>query len=551
MRLSFDILSHKKSLSAIIWLVALTLSLTLEMVPYAQVVELLTLGMVSILAIVISVGLLSVQLAASEYTPLAVRSKNNHSFIFKYFLIFTVAISFSVLSYILISSTLPSESLRTELPLQLGTGLIFATSISVNAFAVLTIQDLFDDALSAIDRETILENVSGEVGIDSIIEYINERNSEGDAVRHPLLVIYIMAKEKLTEGDTHGSREAINHLTNTTKNILTKSQDYTNSTITEDGMKDLFQFWTDLGNLSVERDMRTIVWYWEDSFQDILKNSLENAPAQVVESALSTYREVTERVIHEIGLGDNPDQLLCILKKSINQERWDVFGSVLSTSHSITVHSLEERNQRFSDDSEDLLDEMFDSWGMILESDISDEKMQEFSEQFDENISEYIDIFSNRLELHNIELMESHSYYVSNLEDIGVIAANNGSMPTVKIVSSMLLDLFLSTRNPKRTGAITYQVSQEKYAETILKICEAGGRETIEHLFSEIGDLPRLELEEGDSKLDAWDELASELDEKKDDQYVRYNGYYRGRDILQELLEELAEEADIKFEPNG
>lgn len=365
---NYGLLQFKKSLATISTVVTLALSLNLEGVPYLSILELLILGMASILAIVISVGLLSVQLAASEYTPLVVRSKNNYSYIFKYFLIFIFSISFSLLSYLLISSTIPSESLRSELPLQLGASVFFATSVGIAVFAILTIQDIFEDTLSAIDRENILENISSEVSIEDVSDYLVKRESEGDAVRHPLLVVYIMAKEKLNEGDTHGCRESINHLTKATQNILLETENRDNTAVSEDGMKDLFEFWTDLGYLSVENDMRTISWYWISSFHKVMNTCLENAPAKIVERALSTYREVTLRIVAEIGLGDEPDELLYILEKSINKDRWDIFESSLSTSHAIISQGLRDR---FSESSEELLNELFDSWGRVLEADIS------------------------------------------------------------------------------------------------------------------------------------------------------------------------------------
>lgn len=178
-------------------------------------------------------------------------------------------------------------------------------------------------------------------------------------------------------------------------------------------------------------------------------------------------------------------------------------------------------------------------------------RKKSLSEQYDEYISEYIDSFSNPYEMHNIELMSSHRYFVSNIESIGITAAENNSTDAVKISTSILLDLFLSTRNPQRTGAITNQVSKDRYSEALSNISDAGGKEAIESLFSEIGDLPRLELEEGDSKIEAYGDLVSDLDEQEDWQFVRFNEYYLGRDILQELLDELAQETNIEFKSNS
>lgn len=527
-------------------------SFILTDVPYQAILELMILGTASILAIVISVGLLSVQLAATQYTPLVVRASNSYSYILDYFWRFIFAITVTLVSYTIMLSSSPSFFPPVDQSLiRLGTSLLFGLAAGSVTFAIVSIQDMFNEAISTIDRNYILKSISSDIGLDDLREYKDERAAEGSTARHPTLVIYTMAKNAIVEGNTHASREAINHLNKATKNILECFKEQGRHSYTdEDLMKELFDFWESLGSLSIESDMRTVSWYWIGSFNSVIESCFSYGPSSVIKQSLHTYQIVAVKVISEMGLGDNHEQLLKFLRESIDKKRWDSYSTSLSTSNSIIQQAVKKHDQRFSNEIEPLLNEFFCSWHEVIESGLSESDIKRLSKQYDEILEEFIDLFSNPYELHSIELMDSHPYFVSKLETTGKTAAIMESEEAVKIITSILIDLFLSTRNPQRGGSIMNQVSRERYADTISVIADAGGRDAIKDVFQQFGELPRLELNEGDSRIEGYSELATELEGFNDWYFVRYNEFYLGRDIMQELIGELAEEVGIEFETN-
>lgn len=530
--------------------VTFLITYVLNDVPYQRILELLVLGTSSILAIVISVGLLSVQLAATQYTPLVVKTKKNYSYVLDYFWRFIFAIVTILVSYLIVSSSSPDIVPTNSRLNKAGASIIFGIAVGITAFAIISIQDLFDKTLSAIDRNNILENISSSVTAGDVKEYIDKKNSEGSTVRHPTLLIYTMAKNSIEEANTHASREALNHLKKGTENILnTTMKEDVIEVIEKDGMKDLFEFWEDLGVLSIENNMRTIVWFWIDCFDSVIEVCFSNSPEVVVENALQTYEKITVRVISEIGLGDEPKKLLSFLQELTDQNRWDLLDSALSSSSSIIQRSIQEQNKRFTDETEKLLDVFFESWCEVLENSTTED--DGIPEKYDSSLSEFIDLFSNPIDVHDIELMASHPYLVTKLGEVGETAAKEGADETVKIVVSILVDLFVSTRNPQRTGALMSQVSQEEYVEVLEMINDAGGVEATADLFHDLETLPRLEIGEDDSAFEAYSDLTSEIGEGEDWHFVRFNGFYRGRDVIQELIGELADEANIDFEPKS
>ena len=535
-------------ISAVVGIVIFIFSLVLENIPFLSVLEILILGSATILAIVVSVGLLSVQLAATEYTPLVVRSKSSYSYILTYFWRFIFAIVVGLISYLLISSSFPPIAEYVFL-LEFGPPVLFGITVGTVAYATISIKDLYNETLSAIDRKQILERVSSDISIKDISKYIAEKRREDSAVSHPFIIIYTMGKKSIEEEDTHASKEIISQLTTTTKKIISEiDSEEQYRLVEEEGLADLFDFWRDIGALAVENEMRAVAEYWIDSFSSVLESCFEHAPTTVVVQSLSTYEEVVERKISAMGLSDDPADSFGLLQQSLTSNRLDVQDSVLSVGETLIRSAIETNHNRFSEEVGKILDEYFESWENFVSSDMTRSEKEEMSERYSETLSEVIDLFSNPLEMHNIELMGSHSYLVEQLEEIGKTAANNDSPESVRMVVSIIVDLYLSTRNPKRTGAITNKVSKERYAEVISSIANEGRDNAVDEVFTKFSSLPEIDMSEYDSNLKAYSDLNDLIDETEDWNFVEFIDFYRGRKVIQDLLEELAEEADIECE---
>lgn len=130
---------------------------------FSSLFQVLALTQASLLAIIVSVGLLSVQIAANQFTPLIGRRFEEGQFLTSTILRFGASIALALIAMLLIPELYP---LAGRLPL-FGRVLLVAAGVGGATFSFLSVINVKDDMLNYLNPESLLDDLLEHVSFEA------------------------------------------------------------------------------------------------------------------------------------------------------------------------------------------------------------------------------------------------------------------------------------------------------------------------------------------------------------------------------------------------
>ncbi|WP_267643712.1 hypothetical protein [Haloarchaeobius amylolyticus] len=253
--------------------------------PAAATLRTLVLAQASLLAIVVSVSLLSIQVAG-DATPLVsyiYRSRGYQDIIARFGLSIVVSLAlFGVVG-----------ALGGGLPQGIAVGL----GVALAAWSFLALLAVENRLLAFIDPEPVLEELVDAVSFERFDRFDSDRVERGVVGRNPVLEIYQLARRKLDSYDEYGALRAVVALDRATVRIIegyaaTPPEGRADSL---DSLHKLFDYWDQIAAAAVEDGaddvLHAIVDAEATAAITAIEHELPDVPVHAVE-ALGRFRRL-------------------------------------------------------------------------------------------------------------------------------------------------------------------------------------------------------------------------------------------------------------------
>jgi len=246
----------------------------------AGVFEVLIIGQASLLAIVLSVSLLSVQVSTTQYAPLLSRVYRNGTFN-------TIMTKFGI-------SILVALGFRTSISLMNGIGVGVALGLSAG-LAAWSFQALFaleEELLSFLNPDPILDELVSETSLSRYRAFTDTHREEGRVARNPLLEIFQITRTAVEQNDNYSALRAVDALEQATKRLIDDLATLppAEQRAAMESVHRLFDYWIQISRLTAQRGA-----------DDVLHALIEGLERIGERTRDETVPEITARVVTALG----------------------------------------------------------------------------------------------------------------------------------------------------------------------------------------------------------------------------------------------------------
>lgn len=257
-----------------------------------EVLEVLVLGQASLLGIVLSVSLLSVQISTNQYAPQLSRVYRGGTFN-------TIMSSFAI-------SILFALSLRTGLPLlsDLQIALVVGVSTGLAAWSFEALFTLEQRLLGFLNPDPILDELIADVSLSRYRAFTDRHREEGRMARNPLLEIFQIARTALEQNNNYIALRAVEALEEATHKII-----------------------TDIGALTAEQQRstttsthRVILHALIDGLRNIGEQTLEQTQSEITCHVVQAVGRACERIHESRRLETRYTESLSVFTQADNDE---------------------------------------------------------------------------------------------------------------------------------------------------------------------------------------------------------------------------------------
>ncbi|WP_411964341.1 hypothetical protein [Haloferax sp. YSMS24] len=521
------------------------LLLVLPAEPLSSLFQVLALAQASLLAIIVSVGLLSVQIAASQFTPLIGRRFEEDNFLTGTILRFGVSIGLALIAMLLIPVLYSVPGQRSTI----GQILLVGGGVGAATYSFLSVINVKDDMLAYLNPESLLDDLLEAVSFEAYRRFSEELKENGHTARSPVLEIFQMGQRAFEDNDNHTAIYAIDTLSQASRKILVE---YSN--LDEDERKevrfhhqDLFEYWERLIDSAVERGTDKTLYQIVLSQKEIAISAAELHESSLGSKAANTLEYLCKQAYERDRLEKSYyARFKHILDASIEHD-----VPVLAISTSIYMKWLalfitrdfESEGERRSRE-ERVVDTLFgyirDTWSKVFEekSDLVEQgKYRDVHDQFEEEINHYVST-----------CWAFDRPYPSNLESdltaVAISAAENDEQWAVSRFTRMIVELWVVTER-----------QEVLRINDLARIIDSGGREGVNDAFEYILSYDYLDERDACDRLimteDGWDEKLTGWEAKSYDNVVehiaRLNSISGFREQVIELREQVSERYETSF----
>lgn len=447
----------------------------------SQLFETLAVAEASLLAIIVSVGLLSVQISATRYTPLIGRRFMEQQFLSGTILLFGIAISISLLSMILIP-TVATTYLIGEVAVAVFTFI----GVGVATVAFSSLLSTKDHALEYLDPRTLLEDLENDVSFEDYRSF-SEQSPEIDEKpqRSPVLEIFQIGQTAFEDKDGDTALQAIHSLYSATMKILREYADIDPAERRQNiqfRQQDLFSYWKRLIDAAVDHGPDTPLHRIRKSQREIgifaAKNGIQSSGREAAKTLQYLSEETFEADRLEKGYYAD---FSSILQAGIENEADRMVGSTITYMQHFAFTLRKELGSEFDLYTEAgmALDTIFatyrDNWKHVFaesSSNMGDGPYRKMYKAFEENISHYL----TTSWLHDLAYPPDIE---SDIAAVAVTAAEHNQQWAVSRLTRMLIELWVIVGHDKKL-----------YYNDLARIMDAGGSEGVEDAFEAIRQYP-------------------------------------------------------------
>lgn len=213
--------------------------------PAQQLFETLVIAQASLLAIVISVSMMSMQVSTNQFAPQLSQLYRESSF--------NAIITRFGLSILLDLAlfALPTPWLGQTVVRAFIVGLV----VGVASWAFVALLDIEDRLLVFLNPDPVLSSLVDSVSFERYHHFSVERREEGQLARNPILEIFQLAQTSLEQRDNYSALRAVDALDEATEQLLAEyaalSEDRQQETAPD--IHKLFDYWNRVADLAIER----------------------------------------------------------------------------------------------------------------------------------------------------------------------------------------------------------------------------------------------------------------------------------------------------------
>ncbi len=243
------------------------LSLVPSSFPAQQLFETLAIAQASLLAIVISVSMMSMQVSTNRFAPQLSQLYRESSF--------NAIIARFGLSILLNLALFAVPTTWTNLP---STRAIIVGGVTgVAAWAFVSLLEIEERLLVFLNPDPVLESLVGTVSFDRYHAFSVNRREEGQVARNPILEIFQIAQTSLEQRDNYSALRAIDALDDATERLLSGYAELPaeDQRETEPSVHKLFDYWNRIADLAVEWGSDDVLHAIVDAEQSIGQKALD------------------------------------------------------------------------------------------------------------------------------------------------------------------------------------------------------------------------------------------------------------------------------------
>lgn len=213
--------------------------------PAQELFETLVIAQASLLAIVISVSMMSMQVSTNRFAPQLSRLYRESSFnaiIWR----FGLSILLNLALFALPTPWVGRVPVRAVV-----VGLV----VGVASWAFVALLDIEDRLLVFLNPDPVLSSLVDSVSFERYHDFSVERREEGQVARNPILEIFQMAQTSLEQRDNYSALRAVDALEEATEQLLAGyaalSEERQQETARD--IHKLFDYWNRVADLAIER----------------------------------------------------------------------------------------------------------------------------------------------------------------------------------------------------------------------------------------------------------------------------------------------------------
>ena len=509
---------------------------------FSSLFQVLALAQASLLAIIVSVGLLSVQIAANQFTPLIGRRFEEDQFLTSTILRFGASIALALIAMLLIPELYP---LAGRLPL-FGRVLLVAAGVGGATFSFLSVINVKDNMLNYLNPESLLDDLLEDVSFEAYRRFSEELQENGHTARSPVLEIFQIGQRAFEDNDNHTAIYAIHTLSEANKKILIDYSELDKEERKEVRLqqKDLFGYWERIIDSAVERGTDKTLYQIVLSQKEIATTAAENGESSIGTEAAGTLQYLCEQAHKNDRLEKSHySRFKHILESSIEHDTPRIATSTvtymehLSLALTTNISGDEERKT----EGERIVDTLFayirDAWTKLLEEksgEIEQGDYRELYDRFETEVGHY--------------LFTCWAYdrpYPSNLEsdlaNVAVTAAENDEQWAVARLTRMIVELWVvaERRDNLRVNGLA-------------RVIDSGGREGVEAAFEHILSYDHVDEDDLGGPVfigeDGWEEKMNQRNSILYDNVIEHIPRLNSIPDFKEQVSELRERVDDRYE---
>ncbi|SHH01634.1 hypothetical protein SAMN05443636_1621 [Halobaculum gomorrense] len=235
--------------------------------PAQGLFETLVIAQASLLAIVVSVSMMSMQVSTNRFAPQLSRLYRESGFD-----AITARFGFSILLDLMLFA-LPTPWVGRTPVRAIVVGLV----VGVASWAFVALLDIEDRLLVFLNPDPVLSSLVDSVSFERYHDFSVERREEGRIARNPILEIVQMAQTSLEQRDNYSALRAVDALDEATERLLTGyaalSPDRRRETAPD--IHKLFDYWNQVADLAVERGADDVLHAIVDAEEAIGREAID------------------------------------------------------------------------------------------------------------------------------------------------------------------------------------------------------------------------------------------------------------------------------------
>ena len=213
--------------------------------PAQALFQTLVIAQASLLAIVVSVSMMSMQVSTNRFAPQLSQLYRESGF--------NAIIARFGLSILLDLSlfALPAGWID-RVPVRV---LVVATVVGVASWAFVSLLEIEERLLVFLNPDPVLDSLVASVSFDRYHAFSVDRHEEGRVARNPILELYQVAQTSLEQNDNYSALRAVDALDEATEQLLSEyaSLSAARRAETASSVHKLFDYWNRIADAAVER----------------------------------------------------------------------------------------------------------------------------------------------------------------------------------------------------------------------------------------------------------------------------------------------------------